>query len=362
MASISKNIFRKFAIAIIFVSLFGVSNSAIGTERIIAKMQLINANTFRHGSNTITLWGITPIQPKNSIYYLRGRDLLERISKRELNCKVVGGKIPSLIARCISDDDLDLGLELVNKGLAIVDRENIVSSEFSEIYIGAENGARDNGQGVWEKVREKENKGLLGLVEERLPEEITVWDLLALPMGLMLLVVLIMGLWVRRAVNTQKIEIEKIKYKELMLQAREKHILITLLKGELEENKDKIFAFLTIYKDMLSTIADISKTPEYKSTGEPIQKHPFFSKDIFEMNLGKLPVLDLRLANNISDLYSALPGKHEYIDLDVDISREDVIETLDGIIEDAEKWVERIDEVTDVLENASEEFSSIDDE
>lgn len=38
MAFISKNIFCKFAMAIVFVSLFGVSNSAIGTERIIAKM------------------------------------------------------------------------------------------------------------------------------------------------------------------------------------------------------------------------------------------------------------------------------------------------------------------------------------
>lgn len=211
-------------------------------------------------------------------------------------------------------------------------------------------------------MREKESKGLFGLLEERLPEEITVWDLLALPMSIMLLVVLIMGLWVRRAVNTQKIEIEKIKYKELMLQAREKHILIILLKGELEENKDKIFAFLTIYKDMLSTIADTSKTPEYKSTGEPIQKHPFFTKDIFEMNLSKLPVLNLRMANDISSLYSALPSGNEYIDLDVEISREDVMKILDGIIIDAQDYLERLDEVVELLEDASEDFASLDDE
>ncbi len=354
---------NKFLVIVLLAALCGFSNSAVSAdgvvERIRDKMQVLSATTFRHKNNKIKLWGVTPIQPANSIYYLKAIILLEETAKRNLNCKVVGGKAPNLVARCISADDLDLGLALINKGLALVDREDIGVSEFSQIYMDAEKGASQNGQGIWEQVREKKNKNLTEMIKGRLPKEITVLDLLVIPSIIMLIAFTIIWLWMRRMDNAQKKELERLRYKELMLQAREKNILITLLKYELEENKDKILGFLTVYKDMLSNVKDENKNPDYKPTGETIQQHPFFTKDVFEANLGKLTVLDMRMANYLSKLYKALPTESEYIELEVNSSREDAVKLLSHVIDDAQEWLMKIEKTILDLDKSSDENSSL---
>ncbi|HRI77652.1 MAG TPA: hypothetical protein PLX33_11795, partial [Alphaproteobacteria bacterium] len=164
---------------------------------------------------------------------------------------------------------------------------------------------------------------------------------------------LIMLRFMGRFSQSQSSENLQAERKEALLQSRERQVLVTTLEGELTENKNKIEAFLVIYGDLLKTLNDPVQTPKYQQVGDIVQKHPSYSKTVFEANVGKLSLLDIKLAGHLSKLYSAMPKEQEYINLDQNVPLDTAVKLVEKVLQDAEELLGPIAQVVRELQEAA---------
>lgn len=325
-------------------------------DRIIRPMRAIDPMTLRVEGATVRLWGIKPAQSYETQLELRALDMMDKlIQEQQVNCKIVGGVMPELVGRCAARNNQDLALELLSNGYAIVDRHQTYDTVFATGYEKAQEAARLSGKGVWNLVREQAaDQGSTGL-----PKWLAPHIGFILPIALIfgpLLGLLIIALVARQSLKAmsenQLHELEQAHQKELMLQSRERQVLLTTLEGELSENKNKIEAFLVIYGDMLRTLQDKSEDPKYMQVGDIVQKHPIFSKTVFEGNVDKLSLLDINLAGRLSKFYSALPKEAEYINLDQNVPLDTAVKLVEKVLRETESILQPISTIISELQAA----------
>lgn len=307
-------------------------------DRILRPMRAIDQQTLRAEGVTIRLWGIQPAQTYETPLALKALDVMDKlIQEQVVNCKIVGGVMPELIGRCATQNNQDLALELLGRGYAIVDRQQTYDSVFATGYEKAQEAARLNARGIWAMVAREERedptpKWLQPYMGFLLPLALIFGPLL----GLIVIAIVAHG-WLRSMARAQLAETAAAHQKESALEARERQVLITTLEVELTENKNKIEAFLVIYGDMLRTLKDPTETPKYRQVGDIVQKHPNFSKTVFEANVNKLSLLDMKLAGQISKVYSSLPRETEYINLDQNVPVDTAIKLVEKVMRDTEE-------------------------
>lgn len=312
-------------------------------DRIVRPMRAIDAMTLRAEGVSIRLWGIRPAQSNEAPMELKALELMDGlIQEQQVNCKIMGGAMPDLIGRCVTRNNLDLALELLTAGFAIVDRWQTYDSVFATGYEKAQEAGRLSGRGVWALVSKADQASPI-------PPWLEPHMALILPLALIfgpLIGLTIIALIARRGLRvlaeTQTKHIEEGYAKENAMQTRERQVLVTTLEGELIENKNKIEAFLVIYGDMLRSLQDTSDTPKYQQVGDIIQKHPNFSKAVFEANVNKLSLLDITLAGHISKLYSALPKESEYINLDQTVPLDTAVKLVEKVMRDTEALLPQV--------------------
>jgi endonuclease YncB( thermonuclease family) len=315
-------------------------------DRIIRPMRAIDAMTLRAEGVTIRLWGIKPAQTNESPLELQGLDLMDKlIQEQQVNCKIMGGVMPDLVGRCVTQENQDLALQLLSEGFAVVDRLQTYDSVFATAYEKAQEAGRLNRRGVWSLISKNEQKSYM---PEWLEPYMSVILPFALIFGPLLGLLIIAGLTHRglRAISEAHArEFEQEHLKETALEARERQVLVTTMEGELVENKNKIEAFLVIYNDTLRTLKDTSETPKYQQVGDIIQKHPSFNKTVFEASVNRLSLLNVTLAGHISKLYSSLPKEAEYINLDPNVPLDTAIMLVEKVMKDASDILPQIEAV-----------------
>ncbi len=285
---------------------------------------------------TITLWGVKPVM--SPAIELKALDLMDNlIDGSPVTCQAVGGTSTNVVARCNSARGDDLGLSLLNHGFVVVDRRQNVGAVPS--YLEAQQAARHNAAGIWKQVVKSDGMS-----------QGTRMFLGILPVAAVLLMMFVVLFRLRSLETQQKEEFEQTRSKETQLLAREKHVLASTLEGELAGNKNRIEAFLTIYRDMLANLKSTTETPKYKEAGDIVQKHPALSKAVFEASVSKLSLLDMKLAARLSKLYAALPMEQEYINIEPGVPLESAVALVEKVIRDAEIFVQPLTDAIAALE------------
>jgi hypothetical protein len=309
--------------------------------RIIQPMTVLDPITLQANGTRIILWGVKPADAPG--LSLKAQDMIERlIGTQPVNCKMISGAAPDIVARCTAFTNEDLGLELINHGYAVLDRRQAGDPVFISTYAAAQKTAHQNGQGVWRLVDQDDKEG----AAPQWLQEMLSWG----PIGGLLLVALVMHYRLKRMENLQREEQEEAKHKESTLVSREKSVLISTLESELIENKNRIEAFLTIYGDMLRSMKNVDEVPHYKRAGDIIQKHPFLSHTVFDSSVNKLSLLDMKLASQLSKLYLSLPKEQEYINLEASVPLDTALALVEKVLKEAEAMMPAINQMIDALE------------
>lgn len=327
-------------------------------ERVIRPMRAVDPMTLRAEAGTIRLWGIKPAQSAETPLELKALDLMDSlIQEQQVNCRVMGGTFLEMIARCSTSTNQDLALELLKNGFVVVDRRQTYNTVFATAYEKEQESARVAGRGVWALVKEDLNQtdksGLPRWIEPYMSVLLPI-ALIFGPFGGLMIVGLVMWYWLRRMASLQEKEAEQTSRKEAMLQSRERHVLVSTLEGELMENKNKIEAFLVIYGDMLRSLQDANEVPKYQQGGDIVQKHPTFGRAVFEANVNKLSLLDIKLAGQISKLYSAMPKDQEYINLEPTVPLETAVKLVQKVLKEAETLIDPLNNVIAGLATATQ--------
>ncbi|MFN7114031.1 MAG: thermonuclease family protein [Alphaproteobacteria bacterium] len=329
----------------------GTTTSAL-PERIQRPMRAVDPVTLRAEGLSIRLWGIRPATSGDTPLELRAMELMDTlIQEGQVNCKLEGGVIPELIGRCVVQSNQDLALELLGNGYAIVDRRQTYNTVFATNYEKAQEQARAMKKGVWALI-DRQAVTLPKWLQSDILAPLVIFGGMLLGFGFNALLMLrFMG----RVSQSQTSENRQSERKEALLQSRERQVLVTTLEGELTENKNKIEAFLVIYGDLLKSLSDPMQPPKYQQVGDIVQKHPSFSKTVFEANVAKLSLLDIKLAGHLSKLYSAMPKEQEYINLDQNVPLDTAVKLVEKVLQDSQDLLDPINQVIRELQEAAKQ-------
>lgn len=323
-------------------------------EWIRRPMRAIDPMTLRAEGQSIRLWGIKPASTSETPLELKALDLMDGlIQEGQVNCRIMAKESTwtNIVARCSTPENQDLALELLSTGFVVVDRAQTYGTVFATSYETAQEKARLDGAGVWKLLKdEKEDpSGPPSWLKPHMGVLLPI-ALMFGPFGGLAIVGLVMWYWLKRMATAQEQEQEQTSRKEAMLLTRERQVLVTTLEGELTENKNKIEAFLVIYGDMLRSLQDPNETPKYQQGGDIVQKHPSFSRTVFESNVNKLSLLDIKLAGKVSKLYSGMPKEQEYINLEPGVPLETAQQLVEKVLKEAEALIEPINTVINGLQ------------
>jgi hypothetical protein len=335
-------------LAVLFLVSASVAQAAEGEGSFTRPMTAVDPVMLKGGGTRVTLWGVKPAG--NAAVDLKAVALLDdMIEAADVSCKAVGGASggDDIVARCANHNDDDLGLELLNRGLVVLDRQQDVSSV--PAYIDAQKAAHRNAEGIWRQV---------AMVDEAdVPSWLQV--LLGLsPVAGLVFVAAVMYYSLKRIETQQREDREQAERKENLLLARERHVLVSTLEAELNDNRNRIEVFLAIYRAMLENLKSKTETPKYQQSGDIVQKHPALSKTVYETSAGKFSLLDMKLATHLSKLYASLPKGQEYINIEPGVPLDSATALVEKVLREAEALLPPITDGIAALEQFVAESKS----
>ena len=306
-------------------------------KRIVRPAVVIDPSTLQAEGLTIRLWGISPARTMETPIELNAINMLDHLIGGEpVNCRIMIWDVTEPVARCTAHTNDDLGLVLLQNGYAVVNRHQTYNSVFASAYAEAQESARLARKGIWKIVAASSG-------ENHVPKWLEPYMAVLVPVSIILgplLGLLVVGFWLRQALtrilDQQVGAFETGRKKERALLLRERLVLASLLEGELQENLSRIDAFLVIYRDMLKEMNNPEEVPAYQQTGELIHRHPALSRAIFEANMNKLSLLDIKLAGEISKLYAGVYADPEYVTLEPSTPLATALSHIENAIAEAE--------------------------
>lgn len=334
----------------IFLSTYGAH--AQDALRISRFMIPVDPVTLKTEGLEVKLWGVKKVEGGDTYIELRALDLMKSIiGTQKVNCRIMSDKIvTSPTARCNTASGEDIGIALLQNGLVVRDRRVLFGSVFASSYEDAENTARKAGHGVWAKVDEAK-KGVLGGIFENQQQALLTSYILIIALGAGLIGVFLMLGGVIRKLNAIQFETtNKSQTKEQELHKREKALLLSDIKKELEENKDKVEAFLTVYMEMLSNIKDEDQQPKYQQSGDVVAVQPAMVKTAYNFNIDKLSELDMQTGAKITAFYKSIKDEPEYLDLSPTTPREEAARTVEQVVVNARGFLPEIDRMIDLID------------
>lgn len=317
-------------------------------ERLTGSMRAITPVVLRYENAFIMLWGIKSVTG-NGFAELKALEVVDAlVQDQQVNCRIIGGTNPRYLGRCATQDSQDIAVDLLSSGYMVVDRMQTDGTPFAAVYQKAQESARALKKGIWAGYDEQ---------KKLMPSWMEPYLALLLPFGLvfgpllgLLVIALVMRHWLKNMAEQQAQETARAAQKEERLQNRERQVLVSTLEAELLENKNKIEAFLAIYGDMLNDLKNETTKPRYQDSGDIVQKHPNYSKTVFDSNIGKLSLLDMKLAGHLSKIYAVMSKDSEYINLEPDLPLDTAIKLLEKIIQDTKELVPDLDAAIQQLE------------
>ncbi len=154
---------------------------------------------------------------------------------------------------------------------------------------------------------------------------------------------------VKKAVDRQAL-FERRRHRILV--GRERAVLAASFIGEINENKNKCQAFITIYSEMLRGLRDETRKPAYQQTGDFVHKCPALSRSVYEHNLVNMSSLDAEISTRLTELYATFEEDPEYLSLEPDMPLDTAVRMVEMVVKNAEAQLSAMDKVVPSLELA----------
>lgn len=334
--------YTKFLFTLIFCVSFLSSASLLAQNSFFElRGRAASITEIKAGNQTIELWGLEKMDSIPTILRLEGRELLSSmIDNAALKCQRISQSHNNIRAQCANQSDLDLGVALIQNGFATADRAEIFGTLFEDPYIEAEQLAQKNQLGLWK------SKDQSSVFKE---------NMLLIIAGLnsAILLFLIFAFFIqKRALDIlQENQIDAMQHivQKSDLKTQEKTLTTTMIKAEIEANKSKIEAYLTIYEEMLAGLKDESMTPKYQKSGDMVQLQPGLERAVFDANTDKLGLLSSELTRDIVHLYAQVQTTPDYKNLEPNTPLEEATKIIETSVINSKKLMAEIDVVLDQL-------------
>lgn len=319
--------------------------SAVQAQSLTGEITVLAGDQVYIQQKRLYLAGVKPIDSADPVLGLQARAFLDNFFRQgQVRCDVLGVIGGNEYGRCENSENKDAAQELIQRGLAVADRFTLAGNRLLTNYLQAEDLARRQGQGVWRN-RDSASGGSGG--------GSSVNDLLSI-MGMISLGFLFMGavsfFGFRKLIETQDKYGEYEKKRDQILRAREKSVLAAALIGEIKDNKNKCEAFITIYSDMLRSLRDSAKKPNYQQGGDFIHKTPSLSREVYEGNIANMMILEPQLAGEITELYTHIIDEPDYISLEPTMPVDMAIRQVEMVVKNADSLIKRFDKLAPSLE------------
>ncbi|MGB0719048.1 MAG: thermonuclease family protein, partial [Bdellovibrionales bacterium] len=286
------------------------------------------------GSTRIELWGVERIAGLSAPLQAKARVALDTvIGPQKVQCSVKSRQGEAVTAQCLSADQQDLALSMLQQGYVSADRAAVYGSPFEEPYLNAEAYAREQKTGIW---------GVDDALKDVDSRQEGVW----LIMVGFVLFVFIVGAFVflsitimrgfQKVIDAQQANMDMMG-RERKLKDKERGIVANMLDSEIKANKSKIEAYLMVYEEMLANLKDPSRTPKYKKAGDIVQEQPALDRSVFDRNTDKLDVLGDRLSSEAIHFYARIKTKPEYLNLEPDTPLDEAMRLVETCLKKAKR-------------------------
>ncbi|MBU6235561.1 MAG: hypothetical protein KGQ41_06930, partial [Alphaproteobacteria bacterium] len=249
----------------------------------------IDGKTLQGVNMTITLIGIDlPTGNAASIENALARAALDdAIGSKPVRCMPMGqGPNGTTRAQCLNAQERDLALYLLTSGLVTVKRGELMGSDLANAYSSAERSARASKQGIWGI-----NNAAVPVTGDApsdfgmdfgmgIPMIVIMGAMLVVPLLGFLIMALIMHSGFRQLITLQKYQLAGTQKRERQLKEREKYVIASAIEAEINTNRAKLDAFLTIYEELLKSLRDPSKKPKYQRAGDIIHEKPALARTV----------------------------------------------------------------------------------
>lgn len=126
------------------------NNPAKGGRVLTGAVKLFEGDKLRVGDTDIRLYGIVVPQQTSQHSVEARASLVRLLSDPEVSCRVLErDRSFRLLAQCRSAKNDDIALAMLQQGWALVARSVVAGTEFSDIYLAAENKAQVQKLGLW---------------------------------------------------------------------------------------------------------------------------------------------------------------------------------------------------------------------
>lgn len=317
-------------------------------ERIFElKPRAADATTLISGNTNVKLWGVQTVEGVSPAFRLKVRTALENaISGGTLQCELKKRTSTEIFAQCVNSNDLDLGLFMTQQGYVSVDRSVVYGTIFEGAYIQAETEAQNRGLGIWAK--ESEGGQSAASMSGNLMLSFGFVLFLCIIAAFTVLSIIIMRGF-QKVIDAQNQSVEMMG-KERKLRDQERKIVAIMLDSEIKANKAKIEAFIVVYDEMLKSLKDPDKAQSYQKAGDIVQKQPALDRNVFDSNTDKLDVLGEKLSSQVIHYYARIKSKPEYKEIDPEMSIQEAVALVEGVLENAK----RLDKLSGILTDAFE--------
>lgn len=344
-------------LAIWVASLAGPAYAQVAPKPFSVNAFAVDAKTLSGGGMTISLWGVEPLTAPGTIENARARIALDDIvGDKPIRCMPMSNPANGMVkAQCLSGQERDLALHLLSTGMVSAKRNELVGSDLANAYLGAERNARAQQLGLWGGMAASaitptasgfDMGALFGM---GIPTWALAGALLLVPMLGFLMMALIMHSGFRQLIALQKYQLAGTQKRERQLKEREKYVIASALEGELQTNRAKLDAFLTIYEELLKSLRDPSKKPKYQRAGDIIHEKPSLSRTVYDSHVDKLDILGPQLSTELANLYANIEASPDYKTLEPELPIEKARETVDKIIKAATKMADPMDKMIGAL-------------
>lgn len=342
----SRFIFKFLAVLVLFAGFSSVAHAQEGADQASkpkffqAKVRASDAVTLKSGQTTIELWGVAAVQGMPAQFNLNALAAIEgALEPNTVRCQLKARSGSVVVAQCTNANQIDLGLFMLQRGFATVDRDVIYNTPFEQSYLNAEKDARLQNVGVWEQEKQEDEAA------ERLRFYVIIGAVvLTIILGAFttLAYFIMRGFKNVREAQTQNTDMIA---RERELRNKERQIFATMLDSEIRSNKSKIEAYLIVYDEMLRDLKDTEKDPKYKVAGDIVQAQPSLDRGVFDNNTDKLDILGDRLSSDVVHFYARVKNKPDYVNLEPEMEREEAV----GIVQKAYDNAVRLDQISDRL-------------
>lgn len=303
--------------------------------------------------SVVRLWGVEIPPGIDSAQYLQARAaLVDLVGDGQVSCEMQ----ETGTAYCRNQNNIDLGLAMVQRGYLIVDREAVVGTTLQSLYIKAENFAATAGVGIWVTLSPSD-------VPQKAPFG-TNFVFTGLVGGYFLLFCAVVAGFIflsQRLGRTEQMlrETTTLFVRKKDIEQQECGILAAMLEAELRANKTKTDAFLIIYGEHIEKMRNTSTLPNYRRSGDIIHKYPALQRTVFDRVKDRLILLNPKLVQDLFVLYSFIHTEAEYIDISPTDSSSDILTALESALAYCRSLDARITKVLSYLESIMHTSSSL---